>query len=38
MLQVDGRIPTDTGIPLRSLDARAVLRGLPELMCEDEAA
>ena len=38
MLQVDGRIPADAGVPLRSLDARTVLQGLPELMCEDVAA
>ena len=38
MLQVDGRIPTDTGVPLRALDARAVLQGLPDLMYEDAAA
>ena len=29
VLQVDGRIPADMDIPIRSLDARAVLAGLP---------
>jgi len=38
MLQVDGRIPADASVPLRSLDAGAVLRGLPGLLCENEAA
>ncbi|CAH0444973.1 ribbon-helix-helix domain-containing protein [Ralstonia syzygii] len=29
MLQQDGRIPSDTRVPIRSLDAAAVLTGLP---------
>lgn len=29
LLQVDGRIPADINVPIRSLDARAVLAGLP---------
>ena len=29
LLQVDGRIPADLGVPIRSLDPRAVLAGLP---------
>lgn len=29
VLQVDGRIPADMDVPIRSLDARAVLAGLP---------
>ncbi|MGB6241584.1 MAG: ribbon-helix-helix domain-containing protein [Castellaniella sp.] len=38
MLQVGGRIPTDAGVPLRSLDASVVLRDLPELLCESQPA
>ncbi|MGO4326430.1 ribbon-helix-helix domain-containing protein [Cupriavidus sp. 2TAF22] len=29
MLQAEGRIPADPSIPIRSLDARSVLEGLP---------
>jgi len=36
-LQAQGRIPTDTAVPIRGLDVREVLRGLPEALC-DEAA
>jgi len=32
LLQADGRIPTDAGVPIRSLDARAVLAGLPDVL------
>ncbi|HYG45825.1 MAG TPA: ribbon-helix-helix domain-containing protein [Bordetella sp.] len=32
VLQVDGRIPADAGVPIRSLDARAVLAGLPDAL------
>ncbi|GAB1575419.1 ribbon-helix-helix domain-containing protein [Bordetella petrii] len=30
LLQVDGRIPADVAVPIRSLDAQAVLAGLPD--------
>jgi len=30
LLQAQGRIPVDTAVPIRSLDVREVLRGLPE--------
>ena len=29
LLQAEGRIPADTGVPIRSLNAQAVLEGLP---------
>jgi predicted DNA-binding ribbon-helix-helix protein len=34
MLQSEGRIPADPGVPIRSLDARAVLDNLPESWVE----
>jgi len=32
LLQAEGRIPTDAAVPIRSLDARAVLAGLPDTL------
>jgi predicted DNA-binding ribbon-helix-helix protein len=37
MLQGEGRIPADKGIPIRSLDARAVLDSLPPSWVEAPA-
>ncbi|ODV41620.1 aryl-sulfate sulfotransferase [Cupriavidus sp. UYMMa02A] len=37
MLQGQGRIPADTGVPIRSLDARSVLDGLPASWAESPA-
>ena len=37
LLQADGRIPTDAGVPIRSLDARAVLAGLPDALHDGAA-
>lgn len=35
LLQAQGRIPADTRVPIRSLDVREVLRGLPEGHCDE---
>jgi len=32
LLQADGRIPPDAAVPIRSLNAQAVLEGLPASM------
>ncbi|MCD0502543.1 ribbon-helix-helix domain-containing protein [Bordetella petrii] len=37
VLQADGRIPNDTAVPIRSLDARAVLAGLPDALHDGAA-
>lgn len=37
LLQGEGRIPADTSVPLRSLDARAVLDSLPPSWVEADA-
>jgi len=34
ILQADGRIPVDVAVPIRTLDARAVLAGLPDTLPE----
>src|SRR5690606_10058418 len=38
LLQVDGRIPADVAVPIRSLDAQAVLAGLPDAWHDGAAA
>jgi len=37
VLQVDGRIPADLGVPIRSLDAQTVLAGLPGTLHDGSA-
>ncbi|KOF53456.1 MULTISPECIES: ribbon-helix-helix domain-containing protein [unclassified Achromobacter] len=37
VLLAEGRIPRDASVPIRSLDAGAVLRGLPPALCEEAA-
>src|SRR5690606_4542909 len=34
ILQADGRVPVDVAMPIRTLDARAVLAGLPDALPE----
>ncbi|MEN4922538.1 ribbon-helix-helix domain-containing protein [Achromobacter spanius] len=34
LLQAEGRIPVDASVPIGSLDARAVLEGLPPSLCD----
>jgi len=36
MLQADGRIPRDASVPIRGLDARAVLQGLPANLYDEQ--
>ena len=34
LLQAEGRIPRDASVPIRSLNAQAVLEGLPPSLCD----